>query len=307
MSKILSSGKYVPSRIVTNDDLSKIVDTSDEWISKRTGIKERRFAQDGENTSDMAAAAILDALSKIDADVNSLDAIILATTTPDLKFPSVACLVQKKIGAKNAFCMDIQAVCSGFIYALSVANNFIKSGMAKRVAVVGSDKMSSIINMRDRNTCVLFGDGAGCVIIEESKSESVIIDIILKSNGSLADILKTDSENHVLMNGIDVFKYAISEMESGVLSILDKNGFVASDLSLVFAHQANKRIILHVAQSLSLDESLFPMNLDRYGNTSAASIPLVFDENFDRLKRGDLIAMSAVGGGMTSGTALIRF
>lgn len=307
MTKIIGSGKYLPSKIISNDDLSKIVETSDEWISKRTGIKERRFSQDFETSSFMASESLNNALQKHSVSPDSIDAIVVASSTQDFKFPSISCLVQSSVGANNAFCLDIHDACAGFVHAFSVADSLIRSNRANRIAVIGVDRMSSIIDMKDRNTCVLFGDGAGCVLIErDDKNESKIIDVILKANGSLDDILKT-SEFGISMNGVDVFKYAISEMKNGISEILDSNNFKKDDLSFVFAHQANYRILSKVAEDLGLSEEIFPINLNKYGNTSSASIPIVFDENFEKLSRGDLIAMTAVGGGMKAGTILIKF
>lgn len=314
-SKIISSGSYLPLKILTNDDLSKIVDTSDEWIFQRTGIKERRIAESNETTSFMAKKALENAIQKINFNPIDLDCIIVATTTPDFCFPSTACIVQNLIGAKNASAFDVQAVCSGFIYALTIADSYIKSEKYKNIAVIGSDKLSSIVDWTDRNTCVLFGDGAGCVILSKSDNESGIIDWKINSDGKLCEILKTNglansqSRGFIEMNGKEVFKYATTKMIDTLIELLEKNSLNPLDLSCVIAHQANARIISYVAEKLNLPIEKFPMTLEKHGNTSAASIPLAFDEwiSLGKIKEGDLIALEAVGGGMTNGCLIFKF
>ncbi len=309
-TKIIASGSFLPEKIVTNADLSKIVDTTDEWIVQRTGINERRIAQEGELVSDMGAKALTSALKSANISPLELDAIILATTTPDLKFPATACIIQDKVGAKNAFAFDVQAVCSGFVYAISIADSFIKSGKSKKIAVIGAEKLSSIINWQDRSTCVLFSDGAGAVILsQEENNSSGILDWKLHSNGALSEILRTDKDSFITMNGREVFKYATNAFATGLMNILEKNNLKSQDLSAVLLHQANSRIAAYVAEKLGLPLSLFPMTLHKYGNNSAATIPILFDEcmRAGRFKNGDIIAIQAVGGGMTDGSLLYKF
>ena len=314
-AKITSSGSYLPHKIMTNQDLEKIVETSDEWIVQRTGISKRHIASEKETTSFMAAEALKNAINKGNLSINDIDCIIIATTTPDLNFPSTACIVQGLLGAKNAFCFDVQAVCSGFVYALSLADNFIKCGKTKNVAVIGADKLSSIVDWKDRNTCVLFGDGAGCVILSKTEEKTGVLDYILESDGNLCDILKTNEAKNgknkgcVEMNGREVFRYATGKMSENLHTLLERNQLQTSDLSAIICHQANARILEYVAEKAKLDISLFPKTLENHGNTSAASIPLALDSwiGENKIKKGDIIALLAVGGGMTSGGALIKY
>lgn len=315
-SAIIATGSYLPSKIVTNDDLAKTVETSDEWIVERTGIKKRHIAADGELTSDMAYKAALDALgSKIK--VEEIDLIILATTTPDLTFPASATCLQAKLGAKNAFAFDVQAVCSGFVYALNIADNFIKAGQVKTALVVGSETLSRIVDWKDRNTCVLFGDGAGAVILQASKEKNHgIIAANLHSDGALNDILKTsggpsfNQQSGVIhMAGKEVFKHAVDKMAKSVIEALEQAGLKTSDINLLVPHQANLRILNSVAQKLNLKDEQVIVTVADHANTSAASIPLALDyaNKNNRIKKGDIIVLEALGGGLTWGSIILRW
>ncbi len=311
MFKIVSSGSYLPPLSVSNHDLSSVVDTSDDWIYQRTGIRCRRYSQ-GEKTSDLAAKALISAMQKKSISPEEIDVIILATTTPDISFPSTACLVQGIVKATNAFAFDLNAVCSGFVYAMTIANGiFYSMQNVNRIAVIGADLMTSVLNMNDRSTCVLFGDGAGALILERTISDSGIISSSLSSNGMKNSLY---SDNHGLkMNGSDVFKYATSHISSSLMSALSICGKNPEDLSALFVHQANKRIIEFISKSLSISIDKIPLNIDRYGNTSAASIPILFDEVISDNKRhnfnivnGSLVSFSSAGSGMTSGSIIVR-
>ncbi|MCB1783379.1 MAG: ketoacyl-ACP synthase III [Alphaproteobacteria bacterium] len=321
ISTILSTGSYLPERIVTNADLEKIVDTTDEWIHQRSGIRERHFAAENETTSDMALKAAQKALESANISAESLDGIIVATTTPDQTFPSVATKVQAALGVPICVAFDVQAVCTGFVYALSVADNFIKAGQLKRVLVIGAEKMSSILNWEDRTTCVLFGDGAGAMILEakEGKSGSErtgIFSTHLYADGKLRDLLYTDGgpattgqSGHIVMQGREVFKYAVTFMAGAVNDALAANNVSAQEIDWLVPHQANIRIIEATAKKLDMPIERVILTVEKHGNTSAASIPLAFDEGVrsGRIKRGNLVLMEAMGGGITWGSALARF
>lgn len=314
-SKIIAVGGYLPSNCVSNEELSKTVDTSDEWIVERTGIKFRHIAEDGEYTSDLASKALLDALSKFQVNTDELDGIIVATTTPDVIFPSTACLVQKKIGMRHGFAFDISAVCSGFIYAVSIANAMIKSGAAKRIAVIGSETMSRILDWGDRSTCVLFGDGAGAVILEASEREG-IIDVSIASDGNFENILNVpggvsmgNMDASIFMNGRDVYRHAVEKFVSVSKEQLEQNNFAVQDLNWYIPHQANKRIIDAVGMRMGIDLDKVVVTVDMHANTSAATIPLALNEIYKsgKLKGGDLIQMPALGAGLTWGSLLMRW
>jgi 3-oxoacyl-[acyl-carrier-protein] synthase-3 len=315
-SYIKSVGGFLPSNVVTNDELSKTVDTSHEWISIRTGINQRHLINDEMLTSDMCTQASLDALQKSDLKVSDIDLIIVATTTPDKTFPSTAALTQKKLGITNACtAFDIQAVCSGFIYALSVADSMIKSGNYKNALVIGADKMSSIVDWEDRATCVLFGDGAGAVIVSANdKNDSGIIDFELKADGNLGEILYTNGgvaeNNHsgyVQMNGREVFRHAVEKMSESLTNIIKKHNISASEIKYVVPHQANMRIISAISKKLGIEESKVVATVDKHANTSAASIPLAMNESCKNFSKGDIIALTAAGGGFTWGAVLIKW
>ncbi|MEQ9115826.1 MAG: beta-ketoacyl-ACP synthase III [Rickettsiales bacterium] len=317
-SFIKSVGGYLPKKIVTNDELSKTVDTSHEWIFTRTGISQRHIAEENEYTSDMCCKAAEIAIENAGIKKEDIDLIIVATTTPDQTFPSTAALTQKKLGMSNTECaaFDVQAVCSGFVYALSIADSLIKTGKHKNALVLGADKMSSIVDWNDRGTCVLFGDGAGAVILSvtENDSESSIIDFDIKADGSLDEILYTDggigSNNKsgvVKMNGREVFRHAVEKMSRSLLELMQRNSINPQDIAYVVPHQANLRIINAVAKKLSLDESKAIATVEKHSNTSAASIPLALYENYTRFNRGDIVLMTAAGGGFTWGSMLLKW
>ena len=315
-SKIISTGSYLPEKIMTNNDLEKIVDTSDEWIFQRSGIKERHIAADDQSTADMAVIAAQTALDQAGITPGDIDGIIVATTTPDQTFPSVAVRVQSALGVPVGIAFDVQAVCTGFVYALSVADNFIKAGQLKRVLVIGAEKMSSILDWSDRTTCVLFGDGAGAVILEAQESdESGILSTHLYANGNLKDILYTDGgvsttgkSGHIVMHGREVFKHAVTLMAEAVRAALDANDIGVEDIDWLVPHQANIRIIETTAKKLSLPMERVVMTVEKHGNTSAASIPLAFDHvmRAGKIKKGELVLFEALGGGLTWGSVLIR-
>jgi 3-oxoacyl-[acyl-carrier-protein] synthase III len=316
-SKIISSGSYLPAKTLSNADLEKIVDTTDEWITARTGIKNRHISTKDELTSDIAILAAQKALAKINFPAEDIDLIILATTTPDLTFPATATTIQAKIGATNAFAFDIQAVCSGFVYALNVADNFIKSGQVKNALVIGADTLSKIVDWKDRNTCVLFGDGAGAVILQATPNENEgIIASNLYSDGSLNDILKTSggtalsgSAGTIQMQGKDVFKHAVDKMSKSVIATLAKANLEVADIDWLIPHQANARILSAVAKKLSLPEEKVVMIVEKHANTSAASIPLALDITLseNKIKKGDIVVFEALGGGLTWGASVVRW
>jgi 3-oxoacyl-[acyl-carrier-protein] synthase-3 len=311
-AKITATGSYVPSKIVTNFDISKEVETSDEWIVERTGIKQRHIADKSEFTSDLAFKASQNLLENYKINVEEIDMIIVATTSPDLTFPSTACILQNKLKAHKAFCFDVQAVCSGFVYAISVANNFIQNGSAKKILVVGSETLSRIVDWSDRNTCVLFGDGAGAVLLEATTEENRgIISYSLHSDGSLIDILKTSGGSSfnqkagfIEMSGREVFKHAVDKMVNSVLETLEKVNLKVEDIDLLIPHQANLRILNSVATRLKIPLEKVIITVENHANTSAASIPLALDfaNKNNKIKKGDLIVLEALGGGLTWGS-----
>ncbi len=304
---IRATGAYLPEKIVTNADLEKIVDTNDEWIVQRTGIRERRIAAEGETTSMMATNAGRMALENAKLTGADIGAVIIATTTPDHTFPSVAVQVQAALGIPAGPAFDMQAVCSGFIYALTVADHFIRAGQVKRVLVIGAEKMSSIVDWNDRTTCVLFADGAGAVVLEASEKEEGIISSHLYADGRMADILYADK--HIIMEGREVFKYAVQYMADVVTEALEKNKITGADIDWLVPHQANIRIIEATARKLGMSMDKVVVTVDRHGNTSAASIPLALHEAVadGRIRRGQLLLLEAMGGGLTWGAVLARY
>lgn len=316
-SKIIASGKYLPKKILSNHDLEKIVDTSHEWIFERTGIVKRHIADEKEMTSDLAMQACKEALKNAQLKAEQIEMIIIATTTPDLTFPSTATILQSKINAINAFAFDIQAVCSGFVYALNVANNFIKSNQIKNALVVGSETLSRIVDWKDRNTCVLFGDGAGAVVLTSTNNKNAgILSTNLYSDGNLVNILKTNggvSNNQksgfIEMQGKEVFKFAVEKMSQAVLSGLNNLNLKISDIDLLIPHQANSRILNAVAKKLELPENKIVMTVQDHANTSAASIPLAINYAIEKNKinNNDLIVLEALGGGLTWGSIILRW
>jgi 3-oxoacyl-[acyl-carrier-protein] synthase-3 len=327
VSSIIGTGSYMPEKILTNEDLSKIVDTSDDWITSRTGIKERRIAGENEATSDIASEAARRAMQSAGVTPEEIDLIVVATVTPDMAFPSTACFVQKKIGASNAVCFDISAACSGFLYALQVARHFLNSGSRNTALVIGAEKLSTLVNWQDRNTCVLFGDGGGAVVIRASDEENApgrVLSTVMGSDGNLVDLLKvpgggsacpitpeniTSRPNTIHMEGRETFKHAVTRMCQASEKALETAGLTKADISLVIPHQANARIISAIADRLGLSEDKVFMNLDKYGNTSAATIPVALDEASRQglLKRGDIILLVAFGGGFTWASSVVRW
>jgi len=316
-SKIISTGSYLPQKIVTNIELAKTVETSDEWIVERTGINQRHIAAEGELTSDIAAKAATYAIEKSGLKAEEIEMIILATTTPDLTFPATATTVQAKIGAKNAFAFDIQAVCSGFVFALTTADNFIKTGQVKNALVIGADILSRIVDWKDRNTCVLFGDGAGAVLLQATREENCgIISSNLHSDGTLNNILKTtggvsssQKSGFIEMAGKEVFKHAVDKMSKSVLSALAKAEMTVKDIDLLIPHQANLRILTAVSERLGLPAEKVIITVQNHANTSAASIPLALDfaNSQKKIKKGDVVVLEALGGGLTWGSVVLRW
>jgi 3-oxoacyl-[acyl-carrier-protein] synthase-3 len=319
-SIIRSTGAYLPEKILTNAELEKMVDTTDEWIFQRSGIKQRHIAAKDQTTAHLAIEAGRMALERSGLKPEEIDGVIVATTTPDQTFPAVAVKVQAALGINPGLAFDVQAVCTGFVYALSIANNFIAMGQAKRILVIGAEKMSSIVDWNDRTACVLFADGAGAVILEAAEgkgtlADSGIISTHLYANGNQADLLHTNggpsstgSAGHIIMQGREVFKYAVQYMADVVNEALDANGIKGSDLDWLVPHQANIRIIEATAKKLDLPMDRVVVTVERHGNTSAASIPLALHEAVadGRIQKGHLILLEAMGGGLTWGSALIR-
>ncbi|MBL8641755.1 MAG: ketoacyl-ACP synthase III [Alphaproteobacteria bacterium] len=316
-SVILATGSYLPEKILTNKDIEKLVDTTDDWIVQRTGIRERHIAAPGQATSDMAIQAARRALEASGLTPNDIDGVIVATTTPDRSFPSVAVCVQAALGLRAGPAFDVQAVCSGFVYALSVADSFLRTGVMKRVLVIGAEKMSSLLNWEDRTTCVLFGDGAGAVILEaQTESDSGILSTHLYADGKFRDLLYTDggtsttgTSGHIIMHGKEVFKNAVTLMSEIVQEVLDKNTITSDQIDWLVPHQANLRIIAGTAEKLNMSMEKVVVTVDKHGNTSAASIPLALDTAVrdGRIQRGQTLLLEALGGGLTWAAALIKY
>ena len=323
-AKITGVAGFVPPRTMTNDDLARIVETNDEWIRTRTGIRERHIVEAGSATSHMATEAAKLLLVQTNTDPAEIDLIVLASVTPDMFFPATACLVQDRIGAKNAWGFDLSAACSGFAYALTVGAQFVGAGTHKKALVIGSDSMSRILDYKDRATCVLFGDGAGAVLIEPAKDGEGILDfqhdidgsgglyLYMPGGGSLNPSTHetVDKNMHVVhQDGSQVFKYAVRRMAELATDLLERNGFTGDDLKLVVPHQANLRIIRAMQERLGVEDSKVMVNIDRYGNTTAGTIPLGLRDAIaeGRLKKGDLVLLAAVGAGYTTGGLLMRW
>ena len=319
--RIIGTGSYAPLNIMTNQQISEIVDTSDEWIVSMTGIRERHITQ-GENTSDLAIKAALEALKSAKVKAEDIDLIILASTSPDQFLPATACIVQGSIGATNAMAFDISAACTGFIFGLNIGFQFLRTGQFKRALIIGAEVLSKIVDWTDRNTCILFGDGAGAAVIEAG-SEKGIISVNSASDGTkghfltcpTVDVKNTFTQGNadfnatLKMEGKEVFKFAVNIIESSMDKILKENNYTLDDIKYVVSHQANFRIIDYVVKKLKADKNKFYMNLDRYGNTSAASIPIALDEMNKKglLEAGDKIILVGFGGGLTYGAALIEW
>ncbi|MAO56883.1 MAG: 3-oxoacyl-ACP synthase [Rhodospirillaceae bacterium] len=334
-SVILGCGSYLPDRVVSNEELAQRVDTTHDWIVERTGITQRHIAEDGQYTSDLAIAAAERAVEHAGIEVDDIDLVILATTTPDQTFPSTATKVQAALGMSNGAAFDIQAVCSGFLYGISTADAFIKSGQAKTVLLIGAETFSRILDWEDRTTCVLFGDGAGAVVMQASANgaahganedaepgqaghnqERGVLSTHLHSDGKLNDLLyvdggpsSTQTVGHVRMVGREVFRHAVTNLAAVVDEALEANGLERDDISWVVPHQANKRILDSTARKLGLPAERVITTVDRHANTSAASVPLALDAAVKdgRIKRGDLLLLEAMGGGLTWGSALVRW
>lgn len=313
---------YVPDYILDNKELEELVDTNDEWIVTRTGIKERRILKGKKGSSDLGAEAIKGLLDKTNTSAEEIDLIICATVTPDMLFPSTACLIADKIGAGNICAFDISAACSGFLYALTTASKFIESGSYKKVVVVGCDKMSSIVDYTDRTTCVLFGDGAGAVLLEPNSDGLGIMDYILKSDGSGGEFLKmkaggslhpashetVDAREHfVYQDGQPVFKKAVKSMADVSEEIMKKNNLSSDDIAWLVPHQANKRIIDATSRRMGVGDEKVMLNIERYGNTTAGTIPLCLWDWEDQLKKGDNLVLAAFGGGFTWGSIYLKW
>jgi len=323
-SRIISTGSYAPDKVLFNSELEKLVDTSDEWIIERTGIKERRIAGQHQAASDLAYEASRKALTGAGLKAEDLDLIIVATISGDMPFPSTACFLQDKLGAVNAAGFDVNATCSGFLYALHIADGFIKSGLHKKILVVGAEVLSKITDWDDRTTCVIFGDGAGAVILEPTEEDKGILSTNINSDGRLWELIHVpgggsrtpaSSESleqrlhYIKMKGNETFKVAVRTLEDIALRTLEDNNLDPASLSLLIPHQANLRIIQATAERLKLPMEKVIINLDRYGNTSAASIPIALDEALTsgRIKDGDYILLEAFGGGLTWASALIKW
>lgn len=329
VSSIIGTGSYLPEKVLTNEELSKIVDTSDEWITTRTGIRERRIASVEQSTSDLATEAAKKAMADAGVQPEEIDLIVVATVTPDMFFPSTACIVQRKIGASKAVCFDISAACSGFLYALQVARHFLNAGSRATALVIGAEKLSSLVNWQDRNTCVLFGDGAGAVVIrraEESETNAPgrVLSTVMGSDGNLVDLLKVPGggsacpitpenaasrPNTIHMEGRETFKHAVTRMCQASEQALEMAGLTKEDIAMVIPHQANARIITAIAERLGLPPEKTFVNVDKYGNTSAATIPVALDEasRQGRIQRGDVVLLVAFGGGFTWASSVLRW
>ncbi len=324
-TRIIGTGSYCAEGVLTNFDLEKMVDTSDDWIIERTGIRERRVAAKGVATSDMAAAALTQALEMAGKSANDLDMIICGTVTPDQPLPATAAYVQKKIGATNhCASFDLAAACAGFIYGLSIADSFIRTGKARTVGVIGVELLSRVLDYQDRNTCVLFGDGAGAVVVTGEEGEAGVLSTHVFTDGALTELLvipaggsrlPTSAEtvaarkHYVSMEGKEVFRFAVRYLSQAAELALTHNGFRAEDIDVVVAHQANMRILDAVSKRVKIPLDRFVLNIERYGNTSSASIPIALDEavRAGRVKRGDTMLMVALGGGISWGSALVKW
>ena len=328
-SEIIGCGSYLPERVVTNAELSAKLDTTDEWITSRTGIRQRHLAADGELTSDLALKAAERALEAAGVSAAEVDMVVLATSTPDLTFPATATKVQYRLGMANGAAFDIQAVCSGFVFGLAVADNFIKTGQCKTILLIGAETFSRILDWEDRSTCVLFGDGAGAVVLRAGQDDSDanlgetghnrgrgVLSTHLHSDGATNDLLyvdggpsSTQTVGHLRMNGREVFRHAVNNFTSIVEEALEANGLSADDIDWVVPHQANKRMLDGTRRKLGLPAEKIVITVDRHANTSAASIPLALDEAIrdGRIKQGDLVMMLAMGGGLTWGAGLVRW
>jgi 3-oxoacyl-[acyl-carrier-protein] synthase-3 len=320
-SQVIGCGAYLPEKILTNAELAKMVDTSDAWIVDRTGIRRRHIARDGETTSDLALRAAQAALADAGIGAEALDMIVVATTTPDETFPAVATSIQSRLGMTRGAAFDVQAVCSGFIYAIAVADNFIKAGQANTVLVIGAETMSRLMDWTDRSTCVLFGDGAGAIVLQAGEgrgdaSDRGVLNTKLYSDGRLHDLLYVDggpsttgTTGHLRMLGPDVFKHAVINIADSIQASARESGVAVSEIDWFVPHQANQRILDSTARRLKVPAERFVSTIAEHGNTSAASVPLALDAAVrdGRIRRGDLVLLEAMGGGLTWGAALLRW
>ncbi len=323
-ARVIGTGAYLPERRLTNQELERTVETSDRWIVERTGIRERRIAAPEEATSDLAAAAGRQALAASGVAASSVELIIVATATPDMLFPSTACLVQEQLGAKQAFAFDLSAACTGFLYALAVADQYIRAGTYRTVLVIGAEVLSRMVDWTDRTTCILFGDGAGAAVLQAERGPRGILSTHLHSDGALWDLIHipgggsrrppsaetlANRMNFVKMKGSETFRVAVRALEEVAREALAANGLSMEQLALVIPHQANLRILQAVAERLGVPEEKMMINVDRYGNTSAASIPIALDEAVrgGRVKPNDLLLLEAFGAGLTWGAAIVRW
>ena len=323
---ISGTGKYVPERVLTNEDLQRMVDTSDEWITERTGIKKRRIAAADQATSDLAVGAAREALANAGVQASELDLIIVGTVTPDMAFPATACFVQKALGATKATCFDVSGACSGFLYGVEIARGYIASGLAEKALIIGADKLSGIIDWTDRNTCVLFGDGAGAAVLQPAADAAggEILSTVSGSNGALDEILNVpgggsrcpltaenvgDKLNTMKMAGREVYRHAVNTMLAAAKEAIARAGLTVDDIACFIPHQANLRIIETIASKLHVPMDRFFVNLTEYGNTSAAAVAIALDEaqRTGRIKRGDHILMVVFGGGLTWASAVVRW
>jgi 3-oxoacyl-[acyl-carrier-protein] synthase-3 len=323
-ARVIGTGAYLPDRRLTNQELERTVETSDRWIVERTGIRERRIAAPDEATSDLAASAGRNALAASGVSASSVELIIVATATPDMLFPSTACLVQERLGAKQAFAFDLSAACTGFLYALGVADQYIRAGTYRTVLVIGAEVLSRMIDWTDRSTCILFGDGAGAVVVQADRGTRGMLSTHLHSDGSLWDLIQipgggsrwppsaetlANRMNFVKMKGSETFRVAVRALEEVAREALEANGLTPDELALLIPHQANLRILQAVAERLGLPAEKVVINVDRYGNTSAASIPIALDEavRAGRVRPDDLLLLEAFGAGLTWGSAVVRW
>ncbi|MFD2759840.1 beta-ketoacyl-ACP synthase III [Lentibacillus juripiscarius] len=307
---LLGTGHYVPKNVVTNKDMEKIVDTSDEWIRTRTGIEERRIADDDIDTSDMAYYAAKNALEEANMEAQELDMILVATVTPDTPFPSVACMLQDRLGARTVAAMDVSAACSGFMYGLITAKQFIETNAYRNILVVGVEKLSKITDWEDRNTCVLFGDGAGAAIVGPVSEGKGILSFELGADGSGGKELYQDQEtDYLFMNGREVFKFAVRQMPESSVNVVEKAGYAKEDVDYLIPHQANIRIMEAARERLGIAEEKMATSVKRYGNTSSASIPIALSEDVKsgKIKDNDLLVLVGFGGGLTWGAIALRW
>ncbi|MCP4355532.1 MAG: ketoacyl-ACP synthase III [Proteobacteria bacterium] len=317
MYKIIGTGSYLPPKIVTNDEISKLVDTSDKWITERTGIKQRHYAEN-ELTSDLAVKAAVNALEDADTSIDEIDMIIVATTTPDLTLPGTAAIVQNKLGSKDSAAFDIQAVCSGFLFGMSILEGYFATKKVKKALLIGAETLSNVIDFNDRTTCVIFGDGAGAVVLsaKEEGDDSGLIGSLISTKGEFGDLLKSTggvSTNKqtgaIVMQGQEVFKHAVTNLKQVCLDVLAQEGIDKSEIDFLIPHQANKRIIDSTAKALGLDSEKVIVTVDKHANTSAASIPLALDwaNKNKKLKKGDMLLLESFGAGFTFGGAIVRW